>query len=88
MQEVTGGSLPALAWGEYTAAALRGAPAAPLPGGSVALARDDSGLGKLIGRILDNLGARDRASTPEVVDAPRHRESNQNDERRARGVGN
>jgi penicillin-binding protein 1A len=57
MQGVTGGSLPARAWRDYTVVALQDEPARPLPGFGLEVAERDSGLGGFIGRILENLGA-------------------------------
>jgi penicillin-binding protein 1A len=84
MRGVTGGSLPARAWRDYTARALDGRPAQPLPGFAAEVAQRDSGLGGFIGRILENLGA-ESSDGPPQDGAPRPGGAAQ---RTTRGVGN
>jgi penicillin-binding protein 1A len=75
MDEVTGGSLPAVIWRETMRRALEGEPAKPLPGLQVQVAETgEDGEDGLIGRILRSLGGGapgDGGSTQATEPAPR-----------------
>jgi penicillin-binding protein 1A len=61
MQQVSGGSLPALLWGRVIAKGYQGVPPRPLPSGGVVVAENSgtSGGDSFISRILKSLGAKD-----------------------------